>query len=480
MAYIQFAEPEAARRAMQKLDGKSFQGRLLHILPASDKKRKELDDFQLSKLPLKKQKALKRKAEASKSSFNWNSLYMNPDAILASIAADLGVRKADILDPTSSDAAVKQALAETEVIKKTKDSLRQNGVNIDAFQNRVRDDRTILIKNFPFETTSEEIRNILSPFGQISKFVFPSTGTMAIALFEEAHDAQQALRQLSYRNIRGSILYLEKGPAGLFQSSKGSLANPAPDLETSGGVEPAELKPYPEDLPSSTLFVRNLSFETTTPRLSDVFRPIEGFKSAKVKTRIDPKRPGEILSMGFGFVEFQTKAQANAALQAMNGYQLDGHKLQIQMSQKPTDLAEERRHEDKSKNSRLKKAKIVIKNLPFETSKKDVRKLFSAYGQLRTVRVPQKFDHSTRGFAFAEFVTPKEAENAMNALQNTHLLGRRLVLEYAEGDDVDPEEEIRAIEKKLGQQTSMMRLNQLTGGGRRKFNVDARDEDMEI
>src|ERR1700761_7608241 len=133
---------------------------------------------------------------------------MNPDAALASVAADLGVSKADILDPTSSDAAVKQALAETEVIQKTKDSLRQNGVNVDAFQNRTRDDRTILVKNFPFETTSEEIKNLLNPFGQISKFVFPSTGTMAIALFAESHDAQQALKQLSYRNIHGSILYL--------------------------------------------------------------------------------------------------------------------------------------------------------------------------------------------------------------------------------------------------------------------------------
>ena len=50
--------------------------------------------------------------------------------------------------------------------------------------------------------------------------------------------------------------------------------------------------------------------------------------------------------------------------------------------------------------------------------------------------------------------TPKEAENAMNALANTHLLGRRLVLQFAEGDDVDPEEEIRAIERKVEQQSN--------------------------
>jgi multiple RNA-binding domain-containing protein 1 len=63
--------------AYKGLDGKDFQGRLLHILPASAKKSYKIDDYELSKLPLKKQKQIKRKMEASSSTFNWNSLYMN-------------------------------------------------------------------------------------------------------------------------------------------------------------------------------------------------------------------------------------------------------------------------------------------------------------------------------------------------------------------------------------------------------------------
>ncbi|KAJ0048231.1 hypothetical protein Pint_16350 [Pistacia integerrima] len=47
-----------------------------------------------------------------------------------------------------------------------------------------------------------------------------------------------------------------------------------------------------------------------------------------------------------------------------------------------------------------------------------------------------------RGFAFVEFVTKQEAQNALQALSSTHLYGRHLVLERAkEGESL---EELRA------------------------------------
>jgi multiple RNA-binding domain-containing protein 1 len=76
-AYVQYIEPDAAVQAYKELDGKHFQGRLMHILPAAAKKTYKIDEHELSKLPLKKQKQIKRKMEASSSTFSWNSLYMN-------------------------------------------------------------------------------------------------------------------------------------------------------------------------------------------------------------------------------------------------------------------------------------------------------------------------------------------------------------------------------------------------------------------
>jgi multiple RNA-binding domain-containing protein 1 len=81
-AYIQYSDPELAKKAVQNLDGKPFQGRLLHIIPAEAKKHTGLDEVEISKLPLKKQQQIKRKSEAASSIFNWNSLYMNVGVLI--------------------------------------------------------------------------------------------------------------------------------------------------------------------------------------------------------------------------------------------------------------------------------------------------------------------------------------------------------------------------------------------------------------
>jgi len=230
---------------------------------------------------------------------------------------------------------------------------------------------------------------------------------------------------------------------------------------------------------TSTLFVRNLNFSTTSARLTEVFKPLDGFMSARVNTKTDPKKPGQVLSMGFGFLEFRSKAQAQAALAAMDGYNLDNHKLIIKASHRGVDAAEERRKEDKAKKLAGMRTKIIVKNLPFEATKKDIRSLLGTYGQLRSVRVPKKFDSSARGFAFAEFVTAREAENALEALKDTHLLGRRLVLEFAAEDPADAEEEIEKMQKKVGRQVNKVALQNLTGGGRKKFTMDGGDNEEE-
>ena len=47
--------------------------------------------------------------------------------------------------------------------------------------------------------------------------------------------------------------------------------------------------------------------------------------------------------------------------------------------------------------------------------------------QLKSLRLPKKFDGSHRGFAFVEFTTKQEAQAAVDALASTHLYGRHLV-----------------------------------------------------
>ncbi|THH23232.1 hypothetical protein EUX98_g7946 [Antrodiella citrinella] len=442
VAYVSFADPKNAVAAYEALDKKSFQGRLLHILPAVDRRGKpELVDAN-GKRSLKEEKNVKRKGTAGKE-FNWAMLYMNSDAVVSSVADRMNVSKADILNPESDNAAVKLALAETHVIQETKTFLESHGVvlsALDGITRVARSDTTILVKNIPYGTAVEQIRELFEPHGELRHVLVPPAGTMAVVEFVHPDDGRKAFKAVAYRRLGNSIIYLEKGPIGMFIADGGNDAD-AP-VASASGVKPVTIADSEgtstADEPSlaggSTLFIKNLAFATTTDHLVHAFRHLPSFAFARVQMKPDPKRaPGSnaLLSMGYGFVGFKDAESAKKAMKGMQGYVLDGHALVVKFAGRG---AEEEQDTGKTKSTTT---KMIVKNVPFEATKKDIRELFGSHGQLKSVRLPKKFDHKSRGFAFLDFLTRREAENAYAALKHTHLLGRHLVLEWAEEAETD-------------------------------------------
>ena len=85
LAYVTFAKPHDALAAYEALDKTSFQGRLLHILPAVDRRGKmESGEEDGKRRSLKQDRDAKRKATAGKE-FNWAMLYMNVRTDIANI-----------------------------------------------------------------------------------------------------------------------------------------------------------------------------------------------------------------------------------------------------------------------------------------------------------------------------------------------------------------------------------------------------------
>ena len=58
-------------------------------------------------------------------------------------------------------------------------------------------------------------------------------------------------------------------------------------------------------------------------------------------------------------------------------------------------------------------------------------------GKSKVCAYREKFDGGTRGFGFVDFLTREEAVNCLNALENAHLYGRRLVIDWAEETEYD-------------------------------------------
>ncbi len=75
---------------------------------------------------------------------------------------------------------------------------------------------------------------------------------------------------------------------------------------------------------SARLFVGNLSFNTTQAQLQDLFAVHGTVLEADVVMDRFTGRP-----RGFGFVTMETKEGADAAIQALNGKEVDGRPLTV-------------------------------------------------------------------------------------------------------------------------------------------------------
>ncbi len=489
LAYATFALPEDGVKCIDVLDGAIFQGRILHVLPAkraptnaekntlggvgritiiNDDNGEDNDDENDPKNSYKKQKEHTRKADAADKKA-WNALFMRQDTVLSAIAAMYGVDKGDLLSTETEDVAVRVALGEAQVIANTKKELGDVGVNVHALESAAesrenvkiaRSQHSILIKNLPYESEESDLREMCEKFGTLSQLVLPSTRTIAIAEFLESNEARRAFQGLAYKRYRHVPLYVEWAPKDIFKTSKKKNDDDDDDATenderrtkfTKETSNKDDVEEDPEEK-SKVLFVKNIDFATTDESFLQFFENLckrAGGKNRRLVSAKIARKPNSdgksLLSKGFGFVEFESHETASicSKLVSTGIGKLDGKVLSIELSRQK--MSRETVEDDNTNALAMKKkskipkgksaTKLVLRNVAFEATKRDVQLLFNPFGVLKSVRVPKKFDGSHRGFAFIEYTTQREATDAMDALGNAHLYGRKCVIERADEDE---------------------------------------------
>lgn len=237
----------------------------------------------------------------------------------------------------------------------------------------------------------------------------PPAGTIAIVEFAEGQEKEafHAWQGLAYKRLKDSVLYLEWAPQGLFDGPalvgsvdggagtttmlppKATKDGPATRKEDERGDGDEEGVP-----PGATLHIGNLSFGTTSERLASVFRHLPSFAFAKVVTKANAARPGEVLSQGFGFVGFKDVEGAKKAMKGIaagtststsagagaggDGLVLDGHVLRVSFAGRGKEEMEKETAGAGllGKSGKGKGTKLIVKNLAFEVSKKELWELF--------------------------------------------------------------------------------------------------------
>lgn len=80
--------------------------------------------------------------------------------------------------------------------------------------------------------------------------------------------------------------------------------------------------------------------------------------------------------------------------------------------------------------------KVFIGNIPFTAQDEDLQEWFAANSiqPAGVAIVKHRMTGKSRGFGFADFDRPEDAEAAVNALNGVELQGRRLMLSLAHSD----------------------------------------------
>ncbi|KAJ6659129.1 hypothetical protein lerEdw1_019432 [Lerista edwardsae] len=463
-AFVTYMFPEHAVKAYAEVDGQVFQGRMLHVLPSTIKKEESENPDAAGLSSYKKQKEAKDKANSS-SSYNWNTLFMGTNAVADAIAQKYNATKSQVLDHEGKGSvAVRVALGETELVQKVRQFLLDNGVRLDAFSQAAgeRSKSVILVKNLPAGTQAAELEEVFGAHGGLGRVLLPEGGVTAIVEFLEPTEAKRAFTKLAYSKFRHIPMFLEWAPMGVFsgpgkkqpetpdgkkegseQLATGSCENEEAKMGTVEEEEEEEDDSEDESSPGCTLFIKNLNFATTEETLQEAFSKAGAVKSCTISKKKD--KAGTLLSMGFGFVAYKTPEQAQKALKQLQGCSVDGHQLEVKISERATKSAATVARK-KQTSKKQKSSKILVRNIPFQATAREVRELFSTFGELKTVRLPKKMlgTGTHRGFGFVDFLTKQDAKRAFGALcHSTHLYGRRLVLEWA-----DTEETVEALRRK--------------------------------
>ena len=406
---------------------------------------------------------------------SWNSLFVRSDTAIEATAAELGVSKGQILDKEGGNMAVKAALAETQVIERTKQYLKDQGVDVAKFSgNRSGSKRSktvIIVKIFRLRRSrvrsatclrrtepwagswSHPVarlrllrwciskrpvwRFVASLTNASSTFRSSSSGRPQKSWCPERRRKTRAMQRLRREELPRSLV---KRPASQPARPSPRRRSARPSLRRGMLVTTTTRKTI-----AAACTSRTSAFRPPTMRCAGLFAEFRGSRRPPLFAsgtpnfvRRNPRAPRTQRHCRWGTASSSLRSPRDArlAVSAKQDIVLDGHTLSLlKLSRRRT---QEQKRAAGSKRKRAadgkSSSKLLARNIAFQANQRELRELFGAYGQLKKLRLPRKFDGTHRGFCFVEYLT-EQAKSAKTALENTHFYGRHLVLEWAKADD---------------------------------------------
>ncbi|BAM42136.1 uncharacterized protein TOT_040000506 [Theileria orientalis strain Shintoku] len=435
-------------------------------------------------------KMKKRKEEIGNQDI-WNALHIDIHAAIRTISAELGVSSEEILK--GEEAGVNVALSESYILNKLKKWLEDQGVNHEAGDYDQEDlhEDTLMIKNLPYNADDRELIRLFGSCGQIVRFATSPYKLLGLVQYSNKHECDRAFRTLSYKMYKSLPIYLQRVAKKLLPNSatiktntklieearEGMESDHVDGRSTSSGTrvggtedvgqsdlehtsrsrddkdatnyrgdDATNLDPDDDNEDEFTkeeennrighvsVYVSNIDASVDEEELekhfaslkgyviSKIIRPIQGGSDESDKSKADRPR--------YGFIEFDSIENAKEAIKRRCGTVVAGKLINLELSKNKQTISKHRKKKEGGPTEE--NDVIIVKNLPFQATKKELSDLFKHYANVKTVRLPKSAGNTHRGFGFVEFMSKSDAKTAMENLKNVHLYGRRLVLQYVE------------------------------------------------
>lgn len=273
----------------------------------------------------------------------------------------------------------------------------------------------IFIKNLDKRIDTKSMYDTFSLFGTIlsCKIATDEEGNSrgyGFIHFETEEAALQAIER-----VNGMLLDGKKVFVGKFQSSSARMS------ELGDGARRF-----------TNVYVKNFNEELDEEKLKSLFGKYGEITSCTVTRDENDK------SRGFGFVAFSTPEAAEAAVEALNDYELPGtgQRITVCRAQKKSERqAELKRRFEAQKAERIQRwqgVNLYVKNLDDSVNDDGLRTHFEGFGKITSAKVMCDDTGRSKGFGFVCFEKPTDATKAVVDMNNKIVCNKPLYVALAQ------------------------------------------------
>jgi len=181
----------------------------------------------------------------------------------------------------------------------------------------------------------------------------------------------------------------------------------------------------PDDI-FTNVFIKNIPETVNDQLFKQHFSKFGNITSAKLASDEESK------SKGFGFVNYASHEEASACVNNVNNTEFHGKILYAARAQSKAERAEQLKKKREEQANKYHGVNLYIKNIDDSVDEEKLRKPFSEFGSITSIKIMSTEKGQSKGFGFVCFSKADEATKALTKMNNFMFEGKPLYVALAQ------------------------------------------------